>query len=55
MIQKTVEFNNKIPTFKTLNFRYFSEKETYDGVHYTSEGYDKIFESLKKLKIIYEQ
>ena len=53
MIQKTVEFNNKISTIKTLNFRYFSKKETYDGVHYTDKGYDKIFEALKKMKIIY--
>ena len=53
MIQKTVEFNNKISTIKTLNFRYFSKKETYDGVHYTGKVYDKIFEALKKIKIIY--
>lgn len=52
MLKKTIDFNNKIKTFKTLNFRYFSEKETYDGVHYTSKGYDKIFESLKKIRIL---
>ena len=51
MIKKTIEFNNQIKTFKTINFKFFTQRETYDGVHYTNEGYQIIFKSLKKLKI----
>lgn len=52
MIKQTINFNKKIPCLKTINFKNFSNKETYDGVHYTNIGNSKIFNLLKKkLKI----
>ena len=49
MIKATIKFNKKIKTLSTINFLTFNNNDTYDGVHYTNDGYTKIFKALNKL------
>jgi len=51
MINRSINFNKKIKTLKIINFTSFNEKNTYDGVHYTDNGYKQIFKKLNKIKI----
>ncbi len=47
-IEKSNAFNSAIGSrVKVINFSQFSEKETYDGVHYTESGNILIFSELK--------
>ncbi len=48
-IDKSNTFNSAIGSgVKVLNFSEFTERETYDGVHYTELGNSIIFSKLKQ-------